>query len=307
MQISTASLQQELAAAKNNPDKVAQIIGTLMSSGQGRKIIAASLRNPLKKSVESESHLRKALHHDPLASGETPEYEKDVSCYAYMVQRQGGLPVRHAEGDDFIIANTYDLMAYKDYKLSDIQKKKFDLPTRTKERIKQRIVQTENKALFSLLRAVVTDPNYPHIIVPSLGALLPGALSQAFALVAKGDPSEGELRVAYVWMNQTEVADVRTFGRDIFDFETQRELLEQGIIGTIWGATLIQCNLVPEGTVYVTCTPEHLGRVPERVALTILPADDLKFGRVGFLGYTNIGSFVHNPFGVSVVQVSRQP
>lgn len=307
MQMSIASLQKALQDARGNPDKISSIIGMLMSSGGGRKVIAASLKNPLKKSIEMESHLRKAFHHDPLAQGETPEYEKDVQAFAYQVQKQGGMPMRHAEGDDFIIANTFDILAYKDYKLSDVAKKKFDLPTRTKERLKHRIVQAENKTLFSLLRAVVQDSNYPHPIVPSVGKLLPTALSTAYALVTKGDPSEGQAKAAYVWMNPIEAADVRLFGRDVFDFETQRELLEQGMLGTMWGATHVECNLVPEGWVFVTCTPELLGRVPERVATTVLPADDLKYGRVGFLGYSNIGALCHNPWGVGVINVTGRP
>ena len=305
MQMSIANLQKALRDARGNPDKIAQIIGALMSTGQGRKIVAASLKNPLKKSVEMESHLRKGLHHDPLAQGETPEYEKDVQAYAYVVQKQGGLPVRHAEGDDFLIANTFDIVAYKSYKLSDIAKKKFDLPARTKERIKHRIVQTENKTLFALFRSVVADAAYPHVAVASAGGLTPEALSESFSQVVQGDPAEGENHAAYVWVNPREMADIRTFGRDIFDFETQRELLQSGIMGNIWGAQVIQNNLVPVGTVFVTCTPELLGRCPERVALSVLPADDLKFARVGFLGYENIGAFIHNPFGISVVSVSR--
>lgn len=305
MQLSVASLQKELAAAKGNPEAVARIIGALMSTGPGRKVISASLKNPLKKSIEMESHLRRGLHHDPLAQGETPEYEKDVQAYAYVVQKQGGLPVRHAEGDDFIIANTFDILAYKDYKLSDIAKKKYDLPARTKERLKQRIVQTENKIFFGLLRSVVTDANYPHPVVASVGKLTPDALSTAYSYVRNGDVAEGEARPAFVWMNPREMADVRTFGRDIFDFETQRELLEVGVMGQMWGATFIESNLMPVGTVFVTATPELLGRVPERVSTTVIPADDLKFGRVGFLGYGNIGAFVHNPFAVATLQVSR--
>jgi hypothetical protein len=52
-------------------------------------------------------------------------------------------------------------------------------------------------------------------------------------------------------MNARDYADIRKFGRDILDIESQATLLKTGLQASLWGAQIITSRLVPVGTVYV--------------------------------------------------------
>jgi len=79
--------------------------------------------------------------------------------------------------------------------------------------------------------------------VPPLGA---ASLADGFALVERHN-----LRVKFVLMNARDYADLRKFGRDILNDETQAVMLKQGLMGTIWGAHVIVDRAVSYGTAII--------------------------------------------------------
>ena len=125
-------------------------------------------------------------------------------------------------------------------------------------------------------------------------------LADAWSLIERWD-----LRVARVYMNARDYADVRKFGRDILDIESQAVLLKTGLQATLWGAQVITSRLVPVGTVYVCCEPEMFGRIPVRTELTVLSADDPKARTIGFSIFENLGLGAYNPRGLVRLTVSR--
>ena len=106
-------------------------------------------------------------------------------------------------------------------------------------------------------------------------------------------------------MNARDYADIRKFGRDILDIESQRDLLKTGLQATLWGAQIITSRLVPVGTVYVCCEPEMFGRIPVRTELTVLSADDPKRRMIGFSIFENLGLGAYNPRGLARLTVTR--
>jgi hypothetical protein len=106
-------------------------------------------------------------------------------------------------------------------------------------------------------------------------------------------------------MNARDYADLRKFGRDILDIESQATLLKTGLMATLWGAQIIVSRLVPVGTVYVTCEPEFFGRIPVRTELTVLSADDPKARTIGFSIFENLGLGAFNPRGLTRLTVTR--
>lgn len=128
----------------------------------------------------------------------------------------------------------------------------------------------------------------------------PSVLADAFAEIERHD-----LRVARIFMNPTDYADVRKFGRDILDIESQAMLLNTGLQATLWGAQIITSRLVPVGFVYLCCEPENFGRIPVRTELTVLSADDTKARVVGFSIFENLGIGAFNPRGEVRIVVQR--
>ena len=143
--------------------------------------------------------------------------------------------------------------------------------------------------------AAGTNPDQP-VVAPLSGSVL----ADAFALIERHD-----LRVARVFMNARDYADIRKFGRDILDIESQATLLKTGLQATLWGAQIITSRLVPVGTVYVCCEPEMFGRIPVRTELTVLSADDPKARTIGFSVFENLGIGAYNPRGLARLTIQR--
>jgi hypothetical protein len=114
------------------------------------------------------------------------------------------------------------------------------------------------------------------VVAPISGAVL----ADAFALIERHD-----LRVARVYMNARDYADIRKFGRDILDIESQATLLKTGLQATLWGAQVITSRIVPE--------------------LTVLSADDPKARTIGFSVFENLGIGAYNPRGLTRLTVTR--
>jgi hypothetical protein len=64
------------------------------------------------------------------------------------------------------------------------------------------------------------------------------------------------LLVDTILMNPLNFSDVRKWGRDSFEPETMRSLMQEGVFGMLWGARFIVRPIVPENTFYLLTTPE---------------------------------------------------
>ena len=106
-------------------------------------------------------------------------------------------------------------------------------------------------------------------------------------------------------MNSRDYADIRKFGRDILDTDSQAALLKTGLQANLWGAQIVTSRLVPVGTVYICCDPEMFGRIPVRTELTVLSADDPKARTIGFSIFEQIGIGCHNPRGLVRMVITR--
>jgi len=64
--------------------------------------------------------------------------------------------------------------------------------------------------------------------------ITPNAITGGFEAIEGRD-----LRVAAIVFNPRDYADVRMFGRDIIEIESQASFLRLGLMGTVWGALMI--------------------------------------------------------------------
>ena len=143
-------------------------------------------------------------------------------------------------------------------------------------------------------------PGQLNADIPVIAPISGAVLADAFALIERHD-----LRVARIYMNARDYADIRKFGRDILDIESQATLLKTGLQGVIYGANVVTSRLVPNGTVYLCCEPEMFGRIPVRTELTVLSADDPKRRMIGFSIFENLGLGAYNPRGLARLTVTR--
>jgi len=245
---------------------------------------------------------RKAFFVEALPDGALPIYDKDPNITAYVVGEEGENIVAVAKPKRvlFPLFEIASIASNPEIQLTEIKQRRFDLIERSVDLGKAEIQAEEDRKVFAVMDALSADPTNPNPVIPVTGNLTANALADAFANVERTD-----LRVATVFLNAKDYADLRKWDRDTLDIETQAILLKTGLMATLWGAKLIVSRIVPEGTVYVCGEAEFFGRVPVRTELTVLSADDPKNRLIGFSMFEQIGIGAYNPFALQVLTITR--
>lgn len=282
----------------------AKIIGDYIKTPKGRAMLASSMTQPLRLRRDYSAVGRKTFLVEQLPDGALPIYDKDPDVTAYLVGEEGENIIAVTKPRR-VIFPLFELASNPEIPLTQIREKRYDLIERAQDLARAQIQAAEDERVFAVLDAIATNgfdsvagganPDIP-VVAPVSGSIF----ADAFALVERHD-----LRVARVFMNARDYADLRKFGRDILDIESQRDLLKSGLMGTLWGAQIITSRLVPVGTVYVTCEPEMFGRIPVRTELTVLSADDPKARTIGFSVFENLGIGAYNPKGLARILINR--
>jgi len=282
----------------------AKLISDYIGTAGGRAKLAASMTQPLRLRRDYMAVGRKTFLVEQLPDGALPIYDKDPDVTAYVVGEEGENIIAVTKPRR-VIFPLFEIASNPEIPLTQIKERRFDLIERAQDLARGQIQAAEDERVFAVLDAIASDgfdsiaggenPDIP-VVAPLNGSVL----ADAFAQVERHD-----LRVARVFMNARDYADLRKFGRDILDLETQRDLLKTGLMGTLWGAQIITSRLVPVGTVYVCCEPEMFGRIPVRTELTVLSADDPKARTIGFSCFENLGIGAYNPKGLACLSIVR--
>lgn len=280
-----------------------KIISDYIKTPQGRAKLAASMTQPLRLRRDYASVGRKTFLVEQLPDGALPIYDKDPDVTAYVVGEEGQ-NILAITKPRRVIFPLFEIASNPEIPLTQIKERRFDLIERAQDLARAQIQAAEDERVFSTLDAVAQsgfdsvgnqNPDIP-VVAPVTGAVL----ADAYALIERHD-----LRVARIFMNARDYADLRKFGRDILDIESQRDLLKTGLMATLWGAQIITSRIVPVGTVYVACEPEFFGRMPVRTELTVLSADDPKARTIGFSVFENLGIGCFNPRGLVRLSITR--
>lgn len=94
--------------------------------------------------------------------------------------------------------------------------------------------------------------------------LTASVLADAFALIERHEEV-----VRYVLLSARRYADLRKFTIDLINTENSRARLKLGIMGSLWGASLIVSSLVPADEVHVLAEDLTLDPAKGRVIVTI--------------------------------------
>jgi len=281
----------------------AKLISDYIGSAAGRAKLAASMTQPLRLRRDYMAVGRKTFLVEQLPDGALPIYDKDPDVTAFVVGEEGENIIAVTKPRR-VIFPLFEIASNPEIPLTQIKERRFDLIERAQDLARAQIQAAEDERVFATMDAVATagfdslgnvNPDIP-VVAPISGDVL----ADAYSLIERHD-----LRVARVFMNARDYADLRKFGRDILDIETQRDLLKTGLMATLWGAQIIVSRLVPVGTVYVACEPENFGRMPVRTELTVLSADDPKARTIGFSCFENIGIGCFNPRGLTRLTITR--
>ena len=287
----------------SNVEERDMLIQQALASEEGRAALAQSMANPIQTSLLYQSLCRKIVMPDPLPQGALARYEKDVDVPAYVISKRGEVPTAIIEGDDFMVP-TFNIATNPQVHLDQVKQRMFNIIDRVQVKAKNEISIQEDTYLFKLINNSVpnslVDASYNHVINSlAAGQLQVDDLNSAFAKI-----EQHRLVVASIIMSPNRYADVRNWGKDVYDFVTQREVLLTGVFARIWTANILVSSIMPDNIVLVTAPAEYVGVMPIRQEITVIPADMPKRLRLGWVIYENVGFAVTNPKGIAKIIIT---
>ena len=290
--------------ANLSPEQKERIIARLLATPQGKLKLAASMQNPLRERLDYEGVFRRAAVVDPLPAGALPYYDKDVDVPAVVIGEEGQTPETIVKGKRIFIP-LFELGSNPKIPFTQVKERRYNLIDRAQDKAKQEIQAAEDTLGFSAFDVSLTAVNPATGVlfnapIAVAGSLDRDSLSDAYAEVEKHD-----LRVARIFMNARDYSDIRKFGRDQIDPVTQKSLLNTGLMAMLWGAEIIVSRVVEVGTVYICTDEKFLAIIPQRIDITVLPADNPDARLVGWSIFEQIGIGIHNPRGVASITITR--
>jgi hypothetical protein len=295
------------------------MLGQLLKTAGGRQKLAASLGPSLRRRRDYMSIARKALMVETLPDGALPIYDKEFDTAAmtvgstpggsfveaFVVGEEGGDIVRVTKPKRVTVP-TFEIVSNPMIPITQIKERRFDLVARSLNLAKAEVGAAEDGYVFVLFDAVATaaaaktstDPVYnPDIAIAAPIDI--NSMADGFGQVQRHD-----LSVAFCFFNPRDYTDLLKWTQQNIDRETQRKLLKTGVMGYLWGATLLQSRKVGYGCVYILADAEFLGVIPERIPLTVMSADRPDLRQIGFSIFENLGFLVFNPSGVQRLTVT---
>ncbi len=270
------------------------VIAQALETPEGRVALAQAMVEPIKRALEYQAIGRKLLMVDELPQGALARYERDVASNAYVIARRGAVPDKITEGEEVLVP-TFEIAANPQIRLSEIKARRFYIVDRAQMKAKEAIQKAEDTEVLTDINAAVRT----NQTVIQSGDLTIASLNYAFSTVEAHD-----LTVAKIVMNPKQYADVRLFGRDVYDEATRRDVLMSGLFGHLWTADIHVSHRVPENNVYLLAPAEYVGAIPVRQDITVLPADNPKELRLGWVIYEELGIIVINDYALAKVQLT---
>jgi hypothetical protein len=280
---------------KTNDMEREALIAQALETDEGRTALAQAMVEPIRRALEYQAVGRKLLMVDELPQGALARYERDVRATAHVISRRGGVPDAIQEGEEVLVP-TFEIATNPQVRLSEIKARRFYIIDRAQIKAKEAIQKEEDVNIFNaILGAVLAS----HTVTATGGALTLTALNQAFATIESHD-----LTVAKIVMHAQRYADVRNFGKTVYDEATSREVLTSGLFGHLWTADIHVSSKMPTDTVMLLAPADYVGAFPIRQDITVLPADDPKRLRLGWVIYEEIGIVVINDYAVARINVT---
>jgi HK97 family phage major capsid protein len=265
-----------------------QLMTRLLATQAGRQKIAATIQEPLRKLRDYQAIGRKAFFVDELPDGTLPIYDMDINTPAYVVAEEGDSVVTLVKSTRMMIP-LFELASYPKVPFTQVKERRFDIVRRIKQKARDELFRKEDRIIFNALTtSAAANVNNVTITVTTANFNM-DLLADAFAQIERWG-----LRVDKVFMNAIRYPVIRKAGRDFVDFETQRELLRTGYMGSLWGAAIYQSPECPGNTVFLVTEPEYLGVIPVRIDLTVIPADDPVNRAFGWSIFEQLGVGIHN-------------
>jgi len=282
-----------------NDGKRDELIARAIMTQDGKLALAQAMANPIRRNLDYQGIARRLLVVDPLPQGVNPTYDRDIDVSAVVISSNGTGPESRVFGDRVAVP-TFELFSNPTVRISEVRRRRFNVIDRAVQKARQEIMAQEDANIFAAVDNSATVENTEQDI--SDGGLLKRDLVEIKVQIDRWD-----LVTTKFFMNINEFTDILNWasgggqgpGGGEVDPVTQREILQTGLYAHICGADIMVSKIVPPGTVYGAADPEFVGVMPIRQDIEVLPADEPKQLKLGWVVSEEIGIGIVNPRGTA--------
>jgi hypothetical protein len=288
-----------------NDEQRDELIKRALLTQEGKIALGQAMANPIRRNLDYQGVGRRVLVIDPLPQGALPVYDRDIDVAAVVVSSNGAAPESRVFGDRVTVPE-FEVVSNPTVRIAEVRRRRFNVIDRAQQKARQEIQAQEDANIFAALDyaadATLGGENTAQDIADA--GLLKRDLSEIKVQVDRWD-----LVTTKFLMNIVEFNDILNWGSGggqaagtggEVDPVTMREILQTGLYAHIWGADIIVSKIVPPGTVFGAADPEFVGVMPIRQDIEVLPADEPKQLKLGWVVNELIGIGIVNPRGVAV-------
>jgi hypothetical protein len=294
------------------------MIKQALMTQEGKIALGQAMATPIRRNLDYQGVGRKALVVDPLPQGALPIYDRDIDVAAVVVSSNGTAPESRVFGDRVTIPE-FEIVSNPTVRIAEVKRRRFNVIDRAQQKARQEIQAQEDANVFAALdfagdstkggenALVELDPVTGGGSLSAAG----GRLQKSGMLNLKRQIDRWDLVTSKYFMNINEFTDILDWesagsgGASAVDPVTQRELLQTGLYGHIFGADIVVSKVVPAGQAFACADPEFVGVMPVRQDIEVLPADEPKQLKLGWVVSEIVGIGIVNPRGVATGTVQN--
>ncbi len=284
--------------ASLSSDRRDQLVESAIMSQQGKMALAQAMANPIRRNLDYQGIARRAVVVDSLPQGALPVYDRDIDVTAVVISSNGTGPESRIFGDRVTVPE-FEIFSNPTVRIAEVKRRRFNVIDRAVQKARQEIMAQEDANIFAAIDSAAGQENTLQDIADQ--GMLKRDLVDLKVQIDRWD----NVTTKY-FMNINEYTDILNWasgggqvGQGEIDPVTHREILQTGLYAHIWGADIIVSKIVPPGTVYACADPEFVGVMPVRQDIEIMPSDEPKQLKLGWVVSEIIGIGIVNPRGVS--------
>lgn len=308
-----ASIIEELAPSSStlsqapslNEEQRDEMVKQALQTQEGKIALGQAMANPIRRNLDYQGVGRKALVVDPLPQGALPVYDRDIDVGAVVISSNGTAPESRVFGDRVTIPE-FEVVSNPTVRIAEVKRRRFNVIDRAQQKARQEIQAQEDANVFAALDFAGDASKGGENTLQQLdNSTTSDELSKQGLLALKRQVDRWDLVTAKYFMHINEFTDILNWesagvaGASQVDPVTQRELLQTGLYGSIFGADIIVSKVVTNRQVFAVADPEFVGVMPVRQDIEVLPADEPKLLKLGWVVSEIIGIGIVNPRGVS--------
>lgn len=239
-----------------------------------------------------EATVRNIFTIERLPAGASPTYTLDFDYIsAWVLSKMGAHPTNLLQTEEVTIP-TFEVAGHVSYKLQLARDGRFQVADRARLRLTDSIVDLEEDAGWSVLKASVSLANTIDLTGTETGLSL-GTINQAFRVME----ARRGYQITDIYASPNKVADIRTWAVTTISDEVQTRIFDNKGMGSIWGANIHKVYGLDDDEAYFIDGREGLlGYMPIREDLrTFDDPTAIKSFRVGIIAYEHIGFGVLDP------------